>query len=101
MGFMSPFEDWWDEILVLELGVVETPEWGDPGLISLVLILDLVVPLDSDLTLLCVFVPSEELLEAFCCAKRSCLRNFALLFWNQTWNQALFVKARTLELMTQ
>lgn len=67
-------------MLVFEFGVVETPEFGEPGLISLLFILDFVVPFVSDLTLLWVLPPSEELLDAFCCASLSCLRNFARLF---------------------
>lgn len=69
--------EWCDED-VLELGVVETAESGDPGLTSF----GVVLPFDllSDLTL----PESEELFETFCWASLSCFRNFARLFWNQT-----------------
>lgn len=50
IGLTSPFDDWWDEMLVLEFGVVDIPELGDPGLTSLLGVDDLVVPLASDLT---------------------------------------------------
>ncbi len=31
--------------------------------------------------------PLELLLELFCCARRSCFRNLARRFWNQTWKE--------------
>lgn len=66
---MSPFE-WCDE--ALEFGVVDTVEFGEPGLISL----GVVFPTDfpSDL-----IDESDVVFVAFCCAKRSCLRNLARL----------------------
>lgn len=72
---------------MLEFGVVEIPECGEPGFMSLLPRLDLVLPLLSALMLGWVLAPSLELLEVFCWANRSCLRNFARRFWNQTWNQ--------------
>lgn len=80
MGLISPLDDWCEDILVFELGVVEIPEWGDPGLTSLLPKFDLELPLFSALMFGCELGPSLELLEAFCWANRSCLRNFALLF---------------------
>lgn len=72
---MSPFE-WWDE--ALELGVVEMVEFGEPGLMSF----GVVFPTDfpSDL-----IDESDDVFVTFCCAKRSCFRNFARRFWNQTY----------------
>lgn len=87
MGLMSPLEDWCEEALVLELGVVDIPEWGEPGLTSLLVKFDFVVPLLSALMFGWEFDPSVELFEAFCWANLSCFLNFALLFWNQTWNK--------------
>jgi hypothetical protein len=78
-------EDWWLEmLLVFELGVVEMLECGDPGLISLLPFKLLVLPFVSALMLVGGFEFSLELLDAFCCASRSCFRNFALRFWNHT-----------------
>lgn len=77
IGLISPFDDWCEEILVFELGVVDIPELGEPGLISLLPKFDFELPLFSALIFGCV---SLDVFDAFCCAKRSCLRNFALLF---------------------
>lgn len=76
----------------LELGVVETVDSGDPGFMSF----GVVLPIDDDddlfSLLTCVGVCdkfSVELCallepETFCWARRSCLRNLARRFWNQT-----------------
>lgn len=51
IGLTSPLEDWCDEMLVLELGVVLIPELGDPGFTSLLGVEEgLVVPLVSVFT---------------------------------------------------
>lgn len=75
MGLMSPFE-WWDD--ALELGVVEIFDMGEPGFMSF----------GVEFPVLCpsVFIDDESdpLLDDFCCAWRSCFRNFARLFWNHT-----------------
>lgn len=72
-------------LLVFEFGVVDTLECGEPGFTSLLLVRgDFVLPLDSALIFVVGLGLSEVMLEAFCCANRSCLRNFALLFWNHT-----------------
>lgn len=70
----------------MELGVVEMPEWGEPGFTSLPTRLDV-----FDVTLFSALMldwepglSDELLLVAFCWAKRSCFRNFALRFWNHT-----------------
>lgn len=78
IGLISPFE-WWDE--ALEFGVVETLDSGEPGFISFGVVFPAVWP--------SVFIDdgSDELFTAFCCAWRSCFRNFALRFWNQTWKK--------------
>lgn len=71
---MSPLE-WCDD--ALEFGVVDTVEFGDPGFMSF----GVVFPIDllSDLM-------GESAVEfvTFCCARRSCFRNLARRFWNQT-----------------
>lgn len=92
---MSPF-DWWEE--ALELGVVDTLESGEPGLMSLGVVLPAATPPFEDfcslltddesaplLLLLLVLLLLLLLLETFCWAIRSCFRNFARRFWNQTW----------------
>lgn len=86
MGLTSPFDDWCEDTLAFELGVVEMPEWGDPGLTaSFPPKFDLDEALPSAFMLVCVPGLSKLLLlDAFCCARRSCLRNLARLFWNQT-----------------
>lgn len=71
---MSPFE-WWDE--ALEFGVVDTVEFGEPGLISFGVVLPTDFPSD-------LIGESDVVFVTFCCARRSCLRNFARLFWNHT-----------------
>lgn len=83
IGFISPIE-WCDE--ALELGVVDTADMGEPGFMSLGVVFPQFPPddvLPSDF--ICELVSDDELLVTFCWASRSCLRNLALRFWNQTW----------------
>lgn len=79
-GFMSPFE-WWEE--ALEFGVVDTVEIGEPGFMSFGVELPPPPPL-PDFPSLFIWESDDEF-DTFCWAKRSCLRNFARRFWNQTW----------------
>lgn len=77
IGLISLF-DWCDDD-ALELGVVETFDSGEPGLISFGVPFN---ELDLLLSLLtCVVTFSFDVLfdpcVTFCCANRSCLRNFA------------------------
>lgn len=80
-GLISPFE-WCDE--ALELGVVETVEIGEPGLISFGVVFPPPLLLLPDFPSALICESEELLLVTFCWASRSCLRNFARLFWNQT-----------------
>lgn len=79
MGLMSPFDDWCDDVLVFEFGVVDTPDWGEPGLTSLDELM-LVFEFDSDLMVACELCESVVLFDAFCWASLSCFLNFALRF---------------------
>lgn len=93
-GLISPLFEWrLDILLVFELGVVDMLEWGDPGLtLSLLLLIEFFVELlFSALIFVVGFGLSELMLEDFCCARRSCFLNFALLFWNQTWKKQNYV----------
>lgn len=79
IGLISLF-DWWDD--ALEFGVVETLDrGGELGLVSFD------VP-DLLSLFTCAISPELELLVTFCWANLSCLRNFARLFWNHTWNKS-------------
>lgn len=73
-GFISPLE-WCED--ALEFGVVDTVEFGEPGFMSFG------VKLPSDL-LSDLIGESDDELVTFCWAKRSCFRNLARRFWNQT-----------------
>lgn len=88
-GLTSPFELWWLEMLVLLFGVVLIADPGEPGFTSLPGVL-LPAGLDPPLEPVSLFtadcwLPESDVLDAFCCASRSCLRNLALRFWNHTW----------------
>uniref|UniRef100_A0A182QNL8 Uncharacterized protein n=1 Tax=Anopheles farauti TaxID=69004 RepID=A0A182QNL8_9DIPT len=100
IGLISPF-DWWEE--ALELGVVDrvvTDRQGEPGgLMSFGVVLPpftddfslpgpplLLLPLLL-LLLVLLLLLLLLLLDTFCCAMRSCLRNLARRFWNQTCSE--------------
>lgn len=74
-GFKSPLFEWCDD--AVEFGVVDTVDIGEPGRISF----GVVLPAD----LLSVLINESELLDTFCWASRSCFRNLARRFWNQTY----------------
>lgn len=68
--FKSPLFEWCDD--AVEFGVVDTADIGEPGRMSF----GVVLPAD----LLSVLISESELLDTFCWAIRSCLRNFARRF---------------------
>lgn len=80
---MSPFE-WWDE--ALEFGVVDTVEFGEPGLISFGVVLPTDFPSD-------LIGESDVVFVTFCCANRSCFLNLARIF-NPDRNQTKLENVR-------
>lgn len=80
-GLMSPFE-WCED--ALEFGVVDRLDIGDPGFVSLD------VGFSVDLPSVFIDESVEWLLDIFCWDSRSCFRNLARRFWNQTWNGRIY-----------
>lgn len=77
---------------VFELGVVDTVDVGELGL--MMSLIGVVLPpwffISSLILLLLLLWCSDEEFEwlvTFCWAIRSCFRNFARRFWNQTWKK--------------